>query len=108
MNAVKEDVEKLVQKELESANQRFPMFRSDREGAAVIYEEMQETENELKNAQEYFKALWESVKQNVDAEWYAESIKIASVNLACETIQVAAMAHKFIDSEKERKKDESN
>ena len=102
MNTIKSDVENLVQKELESANQRFPMFRSDHEGAAVIYEEMQEAENELKNVQEYFKALWESVKQNVDAEWRGESIKIASVNLACEAIQVAAMAQKFIDSQKER------
>ena len=106
MNAVESDVEKLVQKELESANHRFPMFRSDHEGAAVIYEEMQEAENELKNAQEYFKALWESVKQNVDAKWCAESVKIASVNLACEAIQVAAMAQKFIDSQKEREKSE--
>ena len=40
MNAEKSDVEKLVQKELESANQKFPMFRSDHEGAAVIYEEV--------------------------------------------------------------------
>lgn len=58
MNAVKQDVEKLVQKELESANKKFPMFRSDHEGAAVIFEEMQEAENELENVQEYFKALW--------------------------------------------------
>ena len=42
MNAVKQDVEKLVQKELEPANQRFPMFRSDHEGAAVIFEEIEE------------------------------------------------------------------
>lgn len=41
MNAVESDVEKLVQKELESANRRFPMFRSDHEGAAVIFEEIQ-------------------------------------------------------------------
>ena len=108
MNAVKSYVEKLVQKELESANQRFQMFRSDHEGAAVIYEEMQEAENELKNVQEYLKALWESVKQNVDADWCGESIKTASVNLACEAIQVAAMAQKFIDSKKEREKSEDN
>ena len=108
MNSVKEDVEKLVQKELESANQRFPMFRSDHEGAAVIFEEIQETENELKNAQGYFEALWESVKQNVNAEWVGKSIKVASVNLACEAIQVAAMAQKFIDSQKERNKSEGN
>ena len=108
MNAVKQDVEKLVQKELKSANRRFPMFRSDHEGAAVIFEEMQETENELKNAQEYFKALCESVKQNVDAEWCGESVKIAPVNLACEAIQVAAMAQKFIDSQKERDNHENH
>ena len=84
------------------------MFRSDHEGAAVIFEEMQETENELKNVQEYFKALWESVKQNVDAEWCGESIKIASVNLACEAIQVSAMGQKFIDSQKDREEKEDN
>ena len=106
MHEIRSGVENLVQKELESANKRFPMFRSDHGGAAVIFEEMQEVENELKNAQEYFKALWESVKQNVDAKWCAESVKIASVNLACEAIQVAAMAQKFIDSQKERDKNE--
>ena len=47
MNTIKSDVEKLVQKELESANQRFPMFRSDHEGAAVIFEEIEETKNSL-------------------------------------------------------------
>ena len=61
----------------------------------------------MENVQEYFKALWESVKQNLDAEWCCESVKIASVNLACEAIQVVAMAQKFIDSQKERK-NESN
>lgn len=44
MNAVESDVEKLVQKELEYANRRFPMFRSDHEGAAVIFEEIEEAE----------------------------------------------------------------
>lgn len=29
MNAVKSDIEKLVQKEFESANQIFPLFRLD-------------------------------------------------------------------------------
>lgn len=34
MSEMKAAVEKLVEKELESANQKFPMFRSDHEGAA--------------------------------------------------------------------------
>ena len=58
MNAIKSDVENLVQKELESANQRFPMFRSDHEGAAVILEEIEEVKGEMGNIiKEYDKSL---------------------------------------------------
>ena len=109
MNTVKADVEKLVQKELESANQKFPMLRSDHEGAAVIFEEMQEAEYELECAKDRFQELWNSVKCNLSSEWIAEVnvvIMNRAVNLACEAIQVAAMAQKFIDSQKERDKNE--
>ena len=111
MNAVKADVEKLVQKELESANQRFPMFRSDHEGAAMIFEEIEESENELECAKDRFQELWNSVKCNLSSEWIAEInvvIMNRAINLACEAIQVAAMAQKFIDSQKEREKSEGN
>ena len=102
MNAVKEDVEKLVQKELESANQRFPMFRSDHEGAAVIFEEIEEADHELKSIKSVFEELWYTVKSNESNEPWASRTMEYSVNLACEAIQVAAMAQKFIDSQKER------
>lgn len=108
MNAVKEDVEKLVQKELESANQRFPMFRSDHEGAAVIFEVIEECEQELNDVKEAFSAIWVSVKQNVSANELIEKILRDSISTACEAIQVAAMAQKFIDSQKEREKSEGN
>ena len=39
MNAVKKDVEKLVVKELNSANEQFPLFASLHEGYAVMLEE---------------------------------------------------------------------
>ena len=109
MNAVKEDVEKLVQKELESANQRFPMFRSDHEGAAVIYEEIQEAEYEFECIKDRFQELWRSVKCNMSPEWNYEINTVIvnrATNLACEAIQVAAMAQKFIASQKEREKSE--
>lgn len=103
MNAVKSDVEKLVQKELESANQRFPMFRSDHEGAAVIYEEMQECEQEIENLEIQFEVLWSYVKDdNKMSVITSERLKLTAANLACEAIQVAAMAQKFMDSQKER------
>ena len=102
MNAVKEDVEKLVQKELESTNQRFPMFRSDHEGAAVILEEIEEAEHELKSIKSVFEELWYTAKSNESNEPWVSRTREYSVNLACEAIQVAAMAQKFIDSQKER------
>ena len=110
MNAVKQDVEKLVQKELKSANQRFPMFRSDHEGAAVIFEEIEEAENEMRGVNRHFASTWYSVKQDerIKAYSYINKLKNRAVNLACEAIQVAAMAQKFMDSQKEREKSEGN
>ena len=102
MNAVKEDVEKLVQKELGSANQRFPMFRSDHEGAAVIFEEIQETENRLSTVQLAFAHLWKKIKKDICDVDLAKGLKFEAASLACEAIQVAAMAQKFIDGQKER------
>ena len=108
MNAVKEDVEKLVQKELESADQKFPVFHSDYEGAAVICEEIEEAEHELKEMQFEFKEMWRSIKLNTGGTAFCDAVLKRSLNLACEAIQVAAMAQKFIDSQKEREQNENN
>ena len=109
MNAVKQDVEKLVQKELESANQKFPMFRSDHEGAAVIVEEIEEAHSEMLDMELNYKSLWQTVKENfINTASYAELIFDDAINLACEAIQIAAMAQKFIDSQKERERNEGN
>ena len=109
MNAVKEDVEKLVQKELESANQRFPMFRSDHEGAAVIVEEIEEAKEEMELLERQFDVLWENVKlERGLLKPISEAMYSCAIRLAIEAIQVAAMAQKFIDSQKEREKSEGN
>ena len=103
MKEIRSDVEKLVQKELESANQKFPMFRSDHEGAAVILEEIEECKQEIENLEIQFEALWSHVKaDNKMSVITSKRLKLAAANLACEAIQVAAMAQKFIDSQKER------
>ena len=104
MSTIKSDVEKLVQKELEAANQKFPVFHSDYEGAAVIYEEVEEAESEMRGVNRHFDSAWYSVKTNERSRsyQYMNKIKNRAVNLACEAIQLAAMAQKFIDSQKER------
>ena len=107
MNAVESDVEKLVQKELESANQKFPMFRSDHEGAAVIFEEIEKANEECFRIKGQFEVLWDYVKNDEKfSSKLAIRISNCALNLACEAIQVAAMAQKFIDSQKVREKSE--
>ena len=105
MSTIKSDVEKLFQKELESANQRFPMFHSDYEGAAVIFEEIEEAHSKMLDMELHYKSLWQTVKENfINTASYAELVFDDAINLACEAIQVAAMAQKFIGSQKEREK----
>lgn len=109
MNAVKADVENLVQKELESADQKFPVFHSDYEGAAVIFEEIEECKQEIENLEIQFEVLWSYVKaDNKISVITSKRLKLTAANLACEAIQVAAMAQKFIDSQKERENSEGN
>lgn len=64
MNAVSEDVEKLVEKELSSANKQFPAFASEHEAWAVMHEELDECREvfEMLTRQDGF--LWECVKGN--------------------------------------------
>ena len=108
MNAVKQDVEKLVQKELESANQRFPMFRSDHEGAAVILEEIEETKDNFIDVEHQFEEMWKCIKRDLSGYPFIERLYVSAIDTACEAIQVAAMAQKFIDSQKGREKSEGN
>ena len=106
MNVVRSDVEQLVKKELESANKRFPAFRSPHEGWAVIREEYDELKNAIYVLKGSMKFLWMGVKKN----WYAgeddvdglaklipSQIREEAIDAACEAIQVAAMAQKYIE-----------
>lgn len=106
MDAVKEDVKLLVQKELESANKKFPMFYSDHEGYAVLKEEVEEAEEDLIRTKDQVASLWRFTKKNLNKpkELAAESIKESAIELAVEAVQVAAMAQKFIDSRREANK----
>lgn len=98
MDAVREDVIKLVDKELESANKRFPLFHSTHEGYAVIKEEIEEAEYATYWVSEKLKCTWELIKLNDDPDYEIECLKDFAINGAIEFIQVAAMAQKFIDS----------
>ena len=102
MKELIESAEKLVNEELERANIKFPMFNSPHEGYAVIKEEIEEASNEIRETNCFLTDLWYGIKRNEsDLKEYSQQIKNRATLLACEAIQVAAMAQKFIDSSKE-------
>ena len=99
VDAVKKEVIELVHKELESANKKFPMFKSMHEGYAVLKEEVEEAKDDMEWCEEKLKCAWELIKKNDDvALEEVEFLKEFAVSGAIELIQVAAMAQKFIDS----------
>lgn len=106
MNAIRQDVESLVQKELESANKKFPKtFRSRHEAYGVMLEEFEEAEDELIECKRYLDEFKYSMKVNGD---YMEKenlnkLKERSENLMAEAGQLAAMVQKALDSRKEWK-----
>ena len=98
MNAVKDQVSVLVDRELFFANQKHPMFCSPHEGAAVICEELEEAQDAIDAAAGVYQALWNKVKRDENATVLAAILKRKAEDAACECIQLAAMAQKMIDS----------
>lgn len=98
MKRLEEQVDKLIFEELEAAQKKFRPFNTGHEGYAVILEELEEALDEADNADESLAMLWEGVKHNESAEAVSNAEKIYEYarKTACEFIQVAAMAQRFM------------
>lgn len=95
MDVVRNDIIKLVEKELGNANEEFPLFRNEHEASAVIREELEECEDGLYLARLRFNNYWTMVKENQEiVDSYLDTLKHAAINTAVEAIQVAAMCDK--------------
>ena len=95
-DVVKRDLYGLIDKELEAANQKFPLFNSTHEAFAVILEEAEEAKEEAGNLDILMNNFWIGVKENHDPE--LTGIYKTALDLAVEAIQTAAMARKGIIS----------
>lgn len=109
MNALKEIISDLVDKEKTSAIKNHGYTLSDYEGLALLREEIWEAQSEIK-----LMAIWEvALKQSVhrdECHQYSKlvnKIKQKAINGACELIQAAAMCEKFKESREVREYDES-
>lgn len=100
-DVVKRDLYGLIDKELEAANQKFPLFNSTHEAFAVILEEAEKAKEEAGNLDILMNNFWIGVKENHDPEVLHEEltgIYKTALDLAVEAIKTAAMARKGIIS----------
>lgn len=99
MDAVKNDIKKLIDKELDAANEVNPPFASMHEAYAVIKEELEEAEDEYEKAGRFLDIAWSNIKLYDDIGINNAKVAIAdmykaAMNLAVEAVQVAAMCKK--------------
>lgn len=100
MNKVKDKLPALVEEELAAAMEEHPLFASDHEGYAVLLEEVEEAQEEMRCLGYYVDGIWEAVKDDDPAgvTHAAGYVWDAAIRLAAEAIQVAAMAKKLMGS----------
>lgn len=104
MNTIKQYIKALVQKELESANKKYPStFRSRHEAYGVMLEEFEEAQDELENCEYCLNCFKNAMKLDgiINEENFLLKMKEHAENLMAEAGQLAAMAQKTLDSRKE-------
>jgi DNA (cytosine-5)-methyltransferase 1 len=99
VDAVKQKIYELTETELKAANEKFPLFASSHEAYGVIFEEFDETRDELESLEYSIDQFWSDVKENSSEDVKNNRltrIYEKSIDLAVEAIQTAAMARKGI------------
>ena len=106
---LKADVEPLVLDEYKRATEQFgATHNSSHEACAVTFEEVIECDNALNDVKNDRHIVWGNTMANELSlsEW--NKLKEDAINLACEAIQVAAMAYKSLQSFDDFKRSENN
>lgn len=96
---MRKEVCDLVDKEYEVANKNYGPLNSTHEGYAVLMEEVEEVEEELKNIKERMKSIWYNIRlDNTSRAKTMASLAMAhAINTACESIQVAAVCQRILN-----------
>lgn len=95
MKELKESVKVLMHEEYERAAEKFgKRFHSTHESYAVLKEEIEEAESEMKVVIAYLDEYWIRAKCNIDTDDLSKMVEERALNAACELIRVAAMAYK--------------
>jgi len=107
MERLIKSVQTIMEEEYCRAAQKFgPVNNSDHESFAVLFEEIQEAFDEVKNTDGAIERFWQMVKsreaRDQDKQSVLTSVENSAIFAACEFIQVAAMAYKAKQTIQER------
>jgi len=95
-------IRRLVSLELRESREYYEThFHSPHEAYAIIAEEFEEAEHELRKVRDKVESMWEDVKEDrIDLDFVANmtKVRIRAEYLASEAVQIAAMAQKTMDS----------
>lgn len=98
MDKLIQEVSELVEKEYGRAAAKFGCANnSDHESYAVLKEELDEAQDEVKSAEDVLNYFWRQIKRDSDAQSKLQicaNLQSCAMLAACEFIQVAAMAKK--------------
>lgn len=95
---LQDDISKVIKSELAAAIKDFPLYHSAHEGYAVLKEEVEEATADLNVAVEHFEMAWECIKANTNPVCLITELGRYAQLLACEAVQMAAVAQKFVKS----------
>ena len=99
MTYMKNYLEYLADTELKRANGLHPAFASAHEGWAVLLEEIRKLSSETHAIEEMHQLVFTDVMQDRSARDGIACVYETAIRAACEAVQVAAMAKKFIAME---------
>lgn len=84
-----------MEAEVDRVDKIHPLYHSNHEAIAVLAEEVEEAEDELKYIKERVNSMWERVKGDHSIDYTAELTKDLAIMLANEAVQVAAACERI-------------
>ena len=93
-------IEEIIREERDDADRKYPLFSSLHEGESVMREEIEEVSEVLDEIMDAHNWIWKAVRAN-KSETVKSAAKIIaklSRELITESVQVAAVAGKIVDS----------
>jgi hypothetical protein len=98
------DVGMVIDDELEWSYNNHGVFPSQYHGYGIILEELKESQEEIKIVAELLEKAFSEIRNNEIPNDTIETLERHAKFLACEAVQTAAMAQKFIESSEGWKK----